>query len=88
MINNKQLICVLNEVRDRKATGKMAIRTKRLKNQIIKSSVETLLKQLSGYWRDLPVGELRTKVGDLVNRVEDISVRINEAFPPISEEDE
>jgi hypothetical protein len=63
-------------------------KTRRLKSEVIKSSAAKLLKQLGAYHNDLPVGELRTSIKQLVDSAEELSIRIHEAFPVIEYDEE
>lgn len=80
MVTNKQLIRVLNEVRNRKAII-MADRKRRPINEVIKTTSDTLLKQLSSYWSGLPAGELRKRIGEHMKKAEELSAEIRETFP-------
>jgi len=63
----------------------MKTKTKRSKSEIIKGSAALLLKQLSSYWSDLPIGDLRSDLGRLVSEAESLSQSIEATFPKIDE---
>lgn len=66
----------------------MITKTKRPKSKIIKSSAAILLKQVSGYRCDLPIGDLRTKLSVIEQEVEQLSARIEEIFPDLEVDSE
>jgi hypothetical protein len=65
----------------------MPTKTKRPKSVVLQSTADTLLKQLSGYWSDLPTGELRSSIGALIPEVEALIGKLRGVFPTVDDSD-
>jgi hypothetical protein len=57
----------------------------RTKSEMIKDDAALLLKHVSTFRCDLPMGELRDKLKDLEEEVEGVVVNVNNIFQPIDD---
>ena len=88
MTTNKQLIRVLNEVRNGKGKAMATTRAKRPQSEVIVSNAENLYKQIARAEFDAPLGsDISEKYKTLKAAAADLALACKEALQPREPDD-